>query len=98
MRGRFGHLRREDKQREPHKVSAESQGAVPGPRDTARCVVSKRGRVPRVHGADEPERGRYIEVWKTHAMRAHKRQAVSDWLNPHSLGTMLAFGFIENLA
>ena len=62
MRGGFGHLRREDKQREPHKVSPESQGVVPGPRDTARCVVSERGRVPRVHGADEPERGRYTQV------------------------------------
>ena len=32
---------------------------------------------------------------KRHAMRAHKPQAVSDWLNPHSLGTMSAFGYIE---
>ena len=35
---------------------------------------------------------------KRHAMRAYKRQAVSDWLNPNSLGTMSAFGYIENLA
>ena len=35
---------------------------------------------------------------KHHAMRTHKRQAVSDWLNPHSLGTMSAFCCIENLA
>ena len=34
---------------------------------------------------------------KRRAMRAHRAQAVSDWLNPHSLGTMLAFGYIENL-
>ena len=33
-----------------------------------------------------------------HAMRAHKPQAVSDWLNPQSLGTTSAFGYIENLA
>ena len=30
--------------------------------------------------------------------QADKRQAVSDWLNPHFLGTMAAFGYIENLA
>ena len=30
-----------------------------------------------------------------HASRAHKQGAVSDWLNPHSLGTMSAFGCIE---
>ena len=38
---------------------------------------------------------------KRHAMRAHKPQAVwpvSDWLNPHYVGTMSAFGYIENLA
>ena len=35
---------------------------------------------------------------KRHASRAHKQEAVSDWLNPHSLGTMSAFGCIENLA
>ena len=35
---------------------------------------------------------------KCHAMRAHKPQAVSDWLNPDSLGTMPAFGYIDNLA
>ena len=33
-----------------------------------------------------------------HAMPAHKPQAVSDWLNPHSLGTISAFGSIPNLA
>ena len=38
------------------------------------------------------------EYEKLHTMRAHKQQAVSDWLNPHSLGTMSAFGYIENLA
>ena len=32
-----------------------------------------------------------------HVMRAHK-QVVSDLLNPHSLGTMSAFGYIDNLA
>ena len=34
----------------------------------------------------------------TLSTRAHKQEAVSDWLNPHSLGTMSAFGCIENLA
>ena len=33
-----------------------------------------------------------------HASGAHKQEAVSDWLNPHSLGTISAFGCIENLA
>ena len=35
---------------------------------------------------------------KRHASRAHKQEAVSDWLNPHSLGTMSAFGCIDYLA
>ena len=35
---------------------------------------------------------------KHHASRTHKQEAVSDWLNPHSLGTKSAFGCIENLA
>ena len=35
---------------------------------------------------------------KLHEMRAHRQEAVSDWLNPHSLGTMSAFSCIENLA
>ena len=30
--------------------------------------------------------------------RAHKQEVVSDWLNPHSLGTMSALWCIENLA
>ena len=34
---------------------------------------------------------------KRHAKRAHRQEAVSHWLNPHSLGTMSAFGCIENL-
>ena len=38
------------------------------------------------------------EHGERHDMRAHKPQAVSDWLNPHSLGTMSAIGCIENLA
>ena len=33
---------------------------------------------------------------KRHAMPAHKPQAVSDWLNPHSLGTISAFGINAN--
>ena len=36
------------------------------------------------------------EHGKHHAMHAHKQQAVSDWLNPQSLGTMSALGYIEN--
>ena len=36
---------------------------------------------------------RYRQVWK---MLRYTR-AVSDWLNLHSLGTMSAFGYIENL-
>ena len=32
------------------------------------------------------------------AMCAHKPQAVSDWLNTLFLGTMSAFGHIDNLA
>ena len=32
------------------------------------------------------------------AMRAHKPQVVSDWLNPDSLGTISAFGDIDKLA
>ena len=34
---------------------------------------------------------------KRQASRAHKQEAVSDWLNPYSLGTMSAVGCIENL-
>ena len=32
-----------------------------------------------------------------HTVRAHNAQAVSDWLNPLSLGTMLASAYIVNL-
>ena len=35
---------------------------------------------------------------KRHAMPEHKPQAVSDWLNAHSLGIVSAFGSIANLA
>ena len=35
---------------------------------------------------------------RRHAMPAHKPQAVCDWLNPHSLGTISALGSIANLA
>ena len=31
------------------------------------------------------------EHGKHHETCAHKQEAVSDWLNPHSLGTMSAF-------
>ena len=50
-----------------------------------RCITSPPLAVAGEHG-------------KRHAMRAHNPQAVSDWLNPLSLGTMSAFGYIENLA
>ena len=35
---------------------------------------------------------------KRHAMRVHKPEAVSDRLNPLSLGTMSASAYIQNLA
>ena len=35
---------------------------------------------------------------KRHDVRAHFAEAVSDWLNPLSLGTMSASAYIENLA
>ena len=38
------------------------------------------------------------EPGKRHATCGHRQEAVSDWLNPHFLGTMSAFGCIENLA
>ena len=38
------------------------------------------------------------ESGKRHALRAHMPEAVSDWLNPLSSGTMSASGYIENLA
>ena len=38
------------------------------------------------------------EHGKRHDTRAHNQEAVSDWLNPHSLGTMSASGCMENLA
>ena len=47
-------------------------------------------RLPSLAVLDEPG--------KRHARLAQKTQAVSDWLNPNSLGTMSAFAFIENLA
>ena len=48
--------------------------------------------LPSLAVADEPG--------KRHSRRAraHKAQAVCDWLNPNSLGTMSAFGYIENFA
>ena len=35
---------------------------------------------------------------KRHTLRAHKHEAVSDGLNPLSLGTMSASVYIDNLA
>ena len=51
-----------------------------------------------LHFVSSPSLAIACEHGKRHAMRARKQQAVSDWLNPHSLGTMSAFGCIENLA
>ena len=53
------------------------------------CVMRKILRSPSIPIAGEHR--------KSHDTRAHKQEAVSDWLNPHSLGTMSAFGCIENL-
>ena len=38
------------------------------------------------------------EHGKRHTVRAHLPETVSDWLNPLSLGTISASGYIENLA
>ena len=38
------------------------------------------------------------EHGKRHAARANFPEAVSDWLNPLSLGTMSASGYIENIS
>ena len=38
------------------------------------------------------------EPGKSHDVRAHKPEIVSDWLNPLYLGTMSASAYIENLA
>ena len=38
------------------------------------------------------------KILENATQRAHKQEAVSDWLNPHSLGTMSAIGCVENLA
>ena len=38
------------------------------------------------------------EPGKRHTTRVLRQEAVSDWLNPNSLGTMSAFCCIENLA
>ena len=35
---------------------------------------------------------------KLHITRAHLPEAVSDWLNPLSLGTMSASGYIEKVS
>ena len=37
------------------------------------------------------------EHGKRHARRAHQAEAVSEWLNPFSLGTMSASAYIDNL-
>ena len=38
------------------------------------------------------------EHGKRHARRVHQAEAVSDWLNPFSLGTMSASAYVDNLA
>ena len=45
------------------------------------CISS-----PSLAIADEPG--------KRHATHAHRQEAVSDWLNPHSLGTMSVFNLV----
>ena len=35
---------------------------------------------------------------KRHDVRAQQQEAVPDWLNPFSLGTMSASAYIENVA
>ena len=54
------------------------------------CVMTKILRSPFLATAGEHG--------KRHETRAYKQEAVSDWLNPHYLGTMSAFGCIESLA
>ena len=39
-----------------------------------------------------------IEPGKRHDVRAHYQEAISDWLNPLSLGKMSASAYIDNLA
>ena len=39
-----------------------------------------------------------MEPGKRHALRAHIPEAATDWLNPLSLGIMLASAYIDNLA
>ena len=38
------------------------------------------------------------EPGKRHNVREQQQEAVSNWLNPFSLGTMSASAYIENLA
>ena len=35
---------------------------------------------------------------KRHNVRTHQQEAISDWLNPFSFGTMSASAYIENVA
>ena len=49
------------------------------------CITS-----PSLAMAGQPE--------KRHNVRAHQQEAVADWLNPFSLGTMSASAYIENVA
>ena len=37
------------------------------------------------------------QAWKMSRCHANKPQAMSDWLNPYSLGMMSAFRYIGNL-
>ena len=49
------------------------------------CITS-----PSLAMEDQPE--------KRHNVRAQQQDAVSDWLNPFSLGIMSASAYIENVA
>ena len=62
---------------------------------TCVCVMTK---ILRLFVFSSPSLAITGEPGKHHATRAHRQEAVSDWLNRHSLGTMSAFGCIENLA
>jgi len=62
LRGRQGNLWPKDQWRELDEVSADVEGDVQRPQQQAGCVLSLRGRVQSIHGADEAQRWRYSEV------------------------------------
>ena len=60
-RGLHG-LRLQDQRREPDQVPPDPEGAVRGHGEQARPLLPQRGRVPRLHGAHEPQRRGHAEV------------------------------------